>query len=365
MQKKILIRADASETIGTGHVMRCISLAKKAKDNKWEPCFVLRDPSQSIIELLKFFEIPLKILKTENQIDKKIEQRLQHASWLPVNQELDAMQTLDIINEFKPNCVVVDHYSLDAFWHKLVSEGCKTTLVIDDLGDRHLIGDLVLDQNIGASAEKYEGKIYGSYKLLLGPRFALLRDEFSKWREHSMKDRFEKKIENILITMGGVDFENYTLEIMKELIKSKHAENCKFTIIVGRSYPYLNSLKVFTEESKLKIRVFSDVKNMAKIMSNSDLCIGAAGSTSWERCCLGLPTITFAIANNQKEIAKQLHKCDVSVFSNIAKLRDDFDQFFGSHGPYLKRTLASNSSELCDGYGAFRVVKELEKTIEN
>ena len=104
---------------------------------------------------------------------------------------------------------------------------------------------------------------------------------------------------------------------------------------------------------------------MAEIMSNSDLCIGAAGSTSWERCCLGQPTITFSIADNQVEIAEQLSKKNIAIYSNLSNLLEDFDQFFGSSGKELQRVLITNSLLICDGFGAPRVIEELEKKFEN
>ena len=104
---------------------------------------------------------------------------------------------------------------------------------------------------------------------------------------------------------------------------------------------------------------------MAEIMTNSDLCIGAAGSTSWERCCLGQPTITFAIANNQTEIAKELSQRNVAIYSNINNLLENFEQFFDVSGKELQRVLSMNSRQICDGFGASRVVEELEKKYEN
>ena len=199
----------------------------------------------------------------------------------------------------------------------------------------------------------------------MGPQFALLRNEFKEWREHSLTMRFNRNIENILVTMGGVDTENYTLRILKEITKSKYAKKCNFTVIIGGSYPHTNTLHKFVEGSQLKISVLSSVKDMAEIMSNSDLCIGAAGSTSWERCCLGQPTITFAIADNQREIAKQLSQRNLAIYSNMSNLIPDFEQFFGDSGGELLRTLSTNSLQICDGFGASRVLEELEKKFEN
>ena len=140
---------------------------------------------------------------------------------------------------------------------------------------------------------------------------------------------------------------------------------CEFTVVVGGSYPHTKNLYEFLKTSKLKVSVLSNVENMAQIMSKSDLCIGAAGSTSWERCCLGLPTITFTIADNQIEIAEQLGQKKVAVYSDLSNLIIDFERFFDRSGKELQRSLIANSYQICDGLGVPRVLAELEKKFEN
>ena len=140
---------------------------------------------------------------------------------------------------------------------------------------------------------------------------------------------------------------------------------CAFTAVTGRSYPHINSLNAFLQVSELNVSVLSNVKNMAEIMSKSDLCIGAAGSTSWERCCLGLPTISLAIADNQIKIAEQLAKRNVALYSNINNLLRNFEQFFNVSGKELQRALSVTASKICDGLGTSRVLEELEKKFEN
>ena len=161
--------------------------------------------------------------------------------------------------------------------------------------------------------------------------------------------------------MGGVDISNYTLRVLKELVKSQHANTCFFTIVIGASYPYTSSLSEFIATSNLQVTVLSDVNNMAELMSESDLCIGAAGSTSWERCCLGLPTIAIAVANNQEEIAQELHKSSSAIRSNLESLVTNFDRFFKISGQDLVKKLSKNASLVCDGLGAHRVLEQLER----
>ena len=364
VSKKILLRVDASREIGTGHVMRCLAMANEAKQRDWECIFVLRDPEDEIVEYISSFDHRVKkLISADNK--KIICNATTHGNWLPVSQMQDANETVDIIHDLKPDWIIVDHYALDPRWFSIVGKTNAKILVIDDLGDRELICDVLLDQNLGASAEKYDGKLPINCQLLLGPTFALLRSEFKDWRERSLENRLDRYVENILITMGGVDVDNHTLQILKEISKSEYAMKCAFTVVAGRSYPHTNSLNVFLQASKLNVSVLSNVKNMAEIMSKSDLCIGASGSTSWERCCLALPTISLAIADNQIEIAEQLSKRNVAIYSNISNLLRNFEKFFDLSGKELQRALIANSRQICDGLGTLRVLDVLEKRFEN
>ena len=364
MSKKILFRVDASRDIGTGHLMRCLALANEAKQRSWECIFVLRDPEDGIFEYITFFGHRVKKLISAGG-EKVIHNKTTHCDWLPVSQTQDANETVEVICELDPDWIIMDHYALDATWLSIVEKSNSKILVIDDLGDRELNCDVLLDQTLGASAEKYHGKLPSNCQLLLGPTFALLRSEFKAWRESSLEGRLNRNVENILITMGGVDTSNYTLRTLIEVAKSEYAKKCLFTVVIGSSYPHTDALHEFVEETKLRISVLSNVKNMAEIMSKSDLCIGAAGFTSWERCCLALPTIALAIADNQIEIAEQLGKRNIAIHSNMTNLLRNFEQFFDGSGRGLQKALSANACKICDGLGTLRVLEELEKKFEN
>ena len=360
---KILFRVDASRKIGTGHMMRCLALAQEAQQRDWECIFVLRDPDDEIVKYINFNDHRVKKLKSVHA-DQINLNATAHGNWLSVSQTQDAKETVELIDDINPDWIVVDHYALDMHWFSIVQKTNAKILAIDDLGDRELICDVLLDQNLGASVEKYKGKLPVGCRLLLGPTFALLRSEFRDWRERSLEGRLHRHVENILITMGGVDAENYTVKVLKEITKSEHAKNCAFTVVVGRSYPHVTALHEFINVSKLKASVLTNVNNMAEIMSVSDLCIGAAGSTSWERCCMGQPTITLSIADNQVDIAKKLSEDNLVIYSHMSNLLENFERFFGVFAQELTRTLSMNARAVCDGFGTLRVLDELEKKFE-
>ena len=360
MSKSILLRVDASSEIGTGHVMRCLALSNEAKQRGWECTFVLRDPDDEIFKYITSFSHRVEKL-TSIDGEKITYNATAHGDWLPVSQIKDANETAEVIRELDPDWIIVDHYALDATWLSIVEKSNAKILVIDDLGDRELICDVLLDQNLGASAEKYHGKLPSNCRLLLGPTFALLRSEFKDWRERSLEGRLNRNVENILITMGGVDTGNYTLRTLIEVAKSEYAKKCVFTVVIGSSYPHSDALHEFVNETKLRISVLSNVNNMAEIMSKSDLCIGAGGSTSWERCCLGLPTISFAIADNQIGVLAELEKETCTIISSLEKISSDFEKLLSEEHSQQVKKLSLNSSKMTDGNGINLLLERLDQ----
>ena len=351
---------DASRDIGTGHVMRCLALANEAKQRSWECIFVLRDPEDDIVNQISSCDHSVKKLTSGD--DRKVtDNGTPHGNWLPVPQIQDANETVEVICELDPDWIIVDHYALDAIWLSIVEKSNAQILVIDDLGDRELNCDMLLDQNLGASAEKYHDKLPSNCQLLLGPTFALLRSEFKAWRKSSLEGRLNRNVENILITMGGVDTNNYTLRTLIEVAKSEYAKKCLFTVVIGSSYPHKDALHEFVEETKLRISVLSNVKNMAEIMSKSDLCIGAGGSTSWERCCLGLPTISFAIADNQIGVLAELEKETCTIISSLEKISSDFEKILSEEYSQQLKKLSLNSSKVTDGNGIKLLLERLDQ----
>lgn len=354
---------DASRDIGTGHVMRCLAVANEAKRRDWECIFVLRDPEDGIVKYINSFDHRVKELISADG-EKTTYNTPAHGDWLPVSQTQDANETFEVTCELDPEWIIVDHYALDATWLSIVEKSNAKILVIDDLGDRELICDVLVDQNLGASAEKYHGKLLSNCQLLLGPTFALLGSEFKDWRERSLEGRLNRDVENILITMGGVDTDNYTLRTLSEVAKSEYAKKCVFTIVIGSLYPHKDALHEFVEETKLRISVLSNIKNMAEIMSKSDLCIGAGGSTSWERCCLGLPTISFAIADNQIGVLAELEKETCTIISDLEKISSDFEKLLSEeHSQQLKK-LSLNSSKVTDGNGIKLLLERLDQSFD-
>lgn len=357
---QILFRLDTSIKVGSGHLMRCLTLANEARSRGWQSSFAMRDPSSNIIDKVRAAGHKLHLLFKIDENKRFQKNELAHSDWLAVSQETDAIETSNLIEKINPDWLIVDHYAIDVEWHTAIKKTGKKILVIDDLADRVLNCDILINQNLGFSAKDYIGKVNVDTEVLLGPRYALLRPEFREWREFSLNRRKEPPKNCVLITMGGVDAKNYTLKVLESLERSLNAHKCEFLVVLGPLYPFLNELNKFVEDSRNNIRKLTNVENMAEIMANSDICIGAAGSSSWERCCLGLPTLTFTIAENQKRIASSLNACRVAVCADKKNLVSKFDIFFETGGLNDLRHLTQNSSELCDGFGALRILESLE-----
>lgn len=365
MGRQIVIRADASDLIGTGHLMRCLTLANEAADRGWSVCFVMRTPMEDIVKRILNSGHSVRTLFNIEQQKTVTRGAIRHSHWLAVTQEVDARQTRSIVQELKADWVIVDHYALDATWHHIIEQSCKKIFVIDDLADRDLYCSLLLNQNISPSAEAYRGKVSAECKCLIGPKYALLRKEFQEWRSRSIARRYTKPLKKILITMGGVDASDYTLQVLHELEKSDFAAKCEFIVVLGPAYPHKIDLDKFISLSRLSIKCRFDIRNMAETMTYSDMCVGAAGSTSWERCCLGLPTLIFSTAENQLEISYALEEHGIALRSSTETIRDDFDKLLRHDNSLLLKSLVDNALAACDGLGVVRAVDYMEGINEN
>ena len=301
---RVVFRADASLQMGTGHVMRCLALAQTLKENGANVEFICRKYEGNLIDkihLSGFNVYELEVLE-EFEVDNK----LAHSHWLGATQKQDADDCIDALKKEKIDWLIVDHYAIDEDWQRELKPFCEKLMVIDDLADRKHRCDVLLDQTFGRQQENYLGRTPEGCELLLGSEYALLRLEFAKWRAYSLERRSKPEFKQLLLNMGGVDVDNVTENVLDELKMCNLPNDMNITVVMGGSAPHLESVKSKAITLPYKTEVKVDVDNMAEIMANSDIAIGAAGATTWERCCLGLPTIQIIIAKNQITIAKSL-----------------------------------------------------------
>lgn len=321
---KVVIRTDASIEMGTGHVMRCLTLADELKDQGADVSFICRTHKGNLIQYIKekryvVYSLDVLSYEVKDPSQPKINP-LPHDSWLGATQTEDAEACKSILKEINPGRLIVDHYALDYRWQIYLKKYYKKLMVVDDLADRKHECDLLLDQTFGRKKDEYISLVPGDCQLLLGSQYALLRPEFSQWREYSLQRRSIPKLKNILISMGGIDQKNITGQVLEVLKTCVLPNELTITVILGTGTPNIELVKQIATTMPNTTEVKVNIDNMAEFMANADLAIGAAGATTWERCCLGLPSIQVVVADNQLLIAKNLRK------ANIIKYIEDFSE---------------------------------------
>jgi len=242
--------------------------------------------------------------------------------------------------------LIVDNYALDEIWHKQLRPYTKKIMVIDDLADRQFDCDVLLNQNLGTQIEDYKGKVLNCSKLLLGCDYALLRSEFSNLREKALiKRKNTKEIKNILISMGGSDLANKTYDILQEI-----SEDLNIAVILGGISPHNKMIKNYAK-SKKNVKVVVDADNISRLMFDADLAIGAGGSTSWERCCLGLPTLLYVFGENQRKIAENLE--ELGAVKIVDNLKVDLQNILNNFSFW--KIMSEKAQTVCDGTGVKRI----------
>jgi UDP-2,4-diacetamido-2,4,6-trideoxy-beta-L-altropyranose hydrolase len=311
---KVVFRTDASLQIGTGHVMRCLTLAEALTAKGAECQFICRAHEGNMIEVIRdkgFMAHALPITRDARaapnaHASKAAPPDLVHHNWLGDTQARDSEACAPIIAAQRPDWLIVDHYALDARWERALVQHHRKLMVIDDLADRPHTCDLLLDQTFGRDAADYHPLVPTTCRLLCGSQYALLRPEFAALRPYSLQRRARPVLRELLITMGGVDKDNATGQILQALRTCILPADCRITVVMGAMAPWLAEVRTQAQGMPSATRVLVGVTDMAQLMADSDLAIGAAGTTSWERCCLGLPTIMLVLAENQRKVAHGL-----------------------------------------------------------
>lgn len=315
----VAIRVDASIAIGSGHVMRCLTLADALSQYGAEITFICRPHTGNLIEKIKQKGYPVCELAPPTE---QTDSTLFHSAWLGATQSIDANETAKALGDTGVDWLIVDHYGIDAEWQQVLRVHCKKLFVIDDLGDRNHDCDVLLDQNYGSTPEKYRERVPEYCTLLIGPVYTLLRPEFAQWREYSLERRKHNRVKHLLINLGGIDVKNVTSKILDALNTTEIPTLETITVVMGSTAPHIDAVKQAARNSKHQVSVQVDVQNMAEVMANSDLAIGAAGSTTWERCALGLPTILLVLAENQLEIAKHIASYGAAAYISVSRLTE-------------------------------------------
>lgn len=364
---RVLFRVDASLQIGSGHVRRCLTLAHALQRRGWECHFASRPHAGHMLSIAEREGFRIwSLLRGDMDTDAPQQRSIDapaHEAWLGTSQETDARDTASIVEQVRPDWLVVDHYALDATWEQQLQSVVPRILVIDDLADRRHSCHVLLDQNLGRDAQAYASKVPLGTTVLAGPRYALLRSEFQSLREHSLARRPHSKLRHIFVSMGGVDLLNTTSQTLTALRQSPLAKDCRITIVMGGGAPGLKAVEKAARRLPWPIDVKVDVSNMAELMTEADLAIGAAGGSAWERCCLGLPSLVVVLADNQRSGALALaHAGAVRLIGDASDIETQMPSAIDAlqTGTALA-DMAERASAVTDGQGVERVVTALEK----
>lgn len=362
---KVAFRVDASLQMGSGHVMRCLTLAKALRALGAECHFLCREHRGNMLVQIRaagHHVHPLALAESSAVVQAQ-QGTLAHAAWLGASQLEDAQQSIDVLQSLRPDWVVVDHYALDACWHRQLRALCRNLMVIDDLADREHDCDLLLDQTFGRHVADYQRWVPENCKLLCGSRFALLRPEFATLRLDSLARRAkQREIKHVLITMGGVDQANATAAVLGALADIAHVTELQITVVMGAEAPWLEAVRQQVLQLPFAVDVLVDRHDMADLMAMADFAIGAAGSTAWERCCLGLPCIMVILADNQRTVAAGLQAAGAAqVIASADAIRDQLPGLFAPllDQPQRIQEMSAAASRITDGAGVQAVIQAL------
>ena len=355
---RIAIRVDASVASGVGHVMRCRTLAKALSAQGAIVQFICRAHAGNCIETLRGDGFVVTALSAPTGNTDAAE-REDYAAWLGTSQAQDADETIAALDG-RFDWMVVDHYGIDADWERALRSHVDRIMVIDDLANRQHDCDLLLDQNyVHGMQTRYADKLPREATCLLGPTYALLSPEYVKQRRTRLQG--DGEVRRVLVFFGGTDRDNLTGRTLSAFTASA-LHHIAIDVVVGANNPHRDALEA-QASAGLQITLHEPRSHLADLMADADLAIGAGGTTTWERCCLGLPSLVVSIAENQKPA------CDALARDGIIDWLGHHDQLDTErltgaihsilHSPERISAMGKANRDLVDGQGVKRVISNL------
>jgi UDP-2,4-diacetamido-2,4,6-trideoxy-beta-L-altropyranose hydrolase len=349
--------------------MRTLALAVELKERDIPVVFICRESCGNLNDFIESrFHFPVfRLREKNNTISAMCDAKSTPTKEIreETNSETDRIQSIESLRLIKNiygdiEWLVVDNYSLEKRWESSVRELAKRIMVIDDMANREHDADILLDQNLFQDLEqRYAGLVSNTCKQLLGPRFSLLRPEFREERK-SLRKR-GGQIGRILVFFGGSDPTNETMKALFALSRFQETE-IKVDVVVGSANQNRNHILTYCQKNR-NIEFHFNIDYMARLMSRADLFIGSGGSSTWERCCLGLPSIIIAIAENQEAISKNMDSERMGFYLGTS---DDVSEEiiaektdFLIRNPAVTKEISRKCFDMVDGKGASRVALEM------
>lgn len=350
---RAVIRADASAAIGMGHVTRCLALAQQLRASGVSVEFVCRDAAGDLLSAIETAH-GFKVSCLPADV----------ADWRD-----DLSGTLGLAcRDSRPDWIVVDHYQLDARWEKGAKENCGRLLAIDDIADRDHGSDLLLDQNLHAAPEaRYRNRVPQACRMLLGPRFALLRSEFNAWQ--GWRRDIPPRATRVLVTLGGGDAEDVTSTVLTGL-----AQIAEFPLeihaLAGSGHPRWAQLQTLAArlggEGRHRIVLERHSDRMPELMAWADVAVTGGGSTAWELAFMGLPSLLITLSEDQRPNVAALAAAKLGV--DLGDYRELQAATVAAQGARLaadgerRAGMCRELRELVDGRGAERVTAAMKET---
>lgn len=351
---RVLIRADASPTIGSGHIARCLTLARVLRKQGSHVAFACRQLPGHRLDALStegFETFALPEFYPGEDPQQAIE------SMLPWQADIDALDLL-LEDHAEFDWIIVDHYGLDHHWQTAARRWAPRIAAVDDLATRRYSVDLLLNQNLSGLSDNYTPLLPEGCRTLLGPRYAMLREEFD-----CPAIDIKPEARRVLVNFGGFDAAMQTHHAMLALADFTELE---VDFVAGVDNPAWAQMQALAQ-TRPNWRLHSFVSDFHQRMTEADLFIGAGGGTSWERAALGLPTICIAVSNNQQVNGEVMAAAGAHVFMgareqvSVTQLRDAIG--FVAGNVYLRQSLAERSRQMVDGRGALRVAAALADAV--
>lgn len=352
---RVAFRVDSGTAIGAGHLVRCLTLADELRDRGADVHFVTRKHPGHFAELarerqFRVSELPGAVGPTPDP-----------ATWIGTSQEADAADTLHATDGAHPlDWTIVDHYALDATWHRAIRPATRRILAVDDLADRTLAVDAVLDHNYDATHRDYRA-VAPAARLLLGSRYCLLPRAIRTMRSTVQGPTRPRSEATIVVSLGGSDPSNATTDVLTmlhDVLASVHHVD----VVIGRAHP---AIAAAAEGCQLLANATLHIQTdlMGSLLARADVAIGAGGTSTWERLHLGVPSIVLPLAANQVATIQALAEAGLvltpgtnwrvsdRLVTQLTRLLDDAGE---------RALLAERGRDAIDGQGAERVADALQ-----
>ena len=341
---EILFRVDSSHKIGGGHLTRCINLANFFKKKSIDSFFICQDLEGLDVDLLENSDHKFKVIEYTKDF------------------EIDALNTIETIKNYdlSPWALFVDHYEIDYKWETKLKKYSKKIVIIDDLANKKHDCNFLINQIYKTKKSSYNNLVPNKCNLLLGSKYLILKSGFLEAREKVKEKVFNAEISDIHIFFSSSDELGLTIKYCKLLLNNFKRINLH--VSVGNQFKFIDNLESLKKETK-RISWVQNNPNIENQLAKCQIAIGTPGMTTWERACLGIPSIQIGITDYHEEIMKRLSSFGICNWvGHVDNLKDE--RFISICNNFFKDKKAlKKMSKICmkkfDGDGMQRIYSKL------